>query len=381
MKKFFRVFKAVVFLGVFVLSIALGYGYVHADDSFYVEKVDNLSSNFIKGADISTLLAEEESGVRYYDELGTQKDLITLLSENGVNYARIRIWNDPYDENGNGYGAGNSDLAKAIIIGQRATAAGMRVLVDFHYSDFWADPGRQVVPKAWANMAIDEKSQALYDYTKSSLQALLAAGVDVGMVQVGNETTASGMAGEAGDERYQLFAAGTKAVREVDPNILITLHFTNPEKASTLLHYAEMLKQYDIDYDVFATSYYSFWHGGLDNLTSVLSQVKQTYGKETLVAETSYVYTLEDGDGQPNVIKSEQQTKLGGYPATVQGQADNLRDVIAASNAAGSLGVFYWEPAWVPVGEANRAANLPIWEQYGSGWASSYAIPYDPNVE
>ena len=146
MKKFFRIFKAVVFLGVFVLSIALGYGYVHADDSFYVEKVDNLSSNFIKGADISTLLAEEESGVRYYDELGTQKDLITLLSENGVNYARIRIWNDPYDENGNGYGAGNSDLAKAIIIGQRATNAGMRVLVDFHYSDFWADPGRQVVP-------------------------------------------------------------------------------------------------------------------------------------------------------------------------------------------------------------------------------------------
>ena len=354
---------------------------VFADDDFYVEKVENLPSDFIKGADISTLIAQEESGVRYYDENGNEKDLITILAENGVNYVRVRIWNNPYDDKGHGYGAGNSDLSKAIAIGKRATAAGMRVLVDFHYSDFWADPGRQVSPKAWANMTIDEKSKALYQFTKESLNTLRASGVDVGMVQVGNETTSSGMAGEAGDERYQLFKAGTQAVRDVDKSILITLHFTNPEKKSTILYYAEKLKENQIDYDVFATSYYSFWHGSLENLNSVLKEIREKYGKQTLIAETSYAYTLEDGDGQKNVIKSEQQTKNGGYPPTVQGQANNLRDVIATSQSAGALGVFYWEPAWIPVGKADRNSNLPIWEQYGSGWASSYAISYDPNVD
>ena len=353
---------------------------VFADDDFYVEKVENLPSNFIKGADISTLIAQEESGVRYYDENGNEKDLITILAENGVNYVRVRIWNDPYDDKGNGYGAGNSDLSKAIAIGKRATAAGMRVLVDFHYSDFWADPGRQVSPKAWTNMTIDEKSKALYQFTKESLKTLRDSGVDVGMVQVGNETTSSGMAGEAGDERYQLFKAGTQAVRDVDKSILITLHFTNPEKKSTILYYAEKLKENQIDYDVFATSYYSFWHGSLENLNSVLTEIREKYGKQTLIAETSYAYTLEDGDGQKNVIKSDQQTKIGGYSPTVQGQANNLRDVIATSQSAGALGVFYWEPAWIPVGKADRNSNLPIWEQYGSGWASSYATSYDPNV-
>ena len=349
-------------------------------EDFYVEKVDNLPEDFIKGVDVSTLIAEEESGVVYTDEAGKPTDLIKLLADNGVNYVRTRVWNNPYDENGNGYGAGNSDITKAIEIGKRATAAGLRTLIDFHYSDFWADPGRQVAPKAWIGMTIDEKAQALYDFTKKSLQALKEAGVDVGMVQVGNETTASGLAGEAGDERYQLFKAGAQAVRDVDPNILIALHFTNPEKTEQLLYYAEMLDKHKIDYDVFASSYYSFWHGSLENLTTVLQEVSQTYGKKTLVAETSYAYTLEDGDGQPNVIKSEQQIDLGGYPATVQGQANNLRDVIAASHEAGALGVFYWEPAWIPVGTANREKNLPIWEKHGSGWASSFAIPYDPAV-
>lgn len=381
MKKRNTVLAKIGLLGVSALvAFASFISSVVADDSFYVEKVNNLPENFIKGVDISTLISQEDSGVKYYDQSGTEKDLITLLSENGVNYVRIRIWNDPYDAAGNGYGAGNSDLEKAITIGQRATAAGMRVFIDFHYSDFWADPGRQVAPKAWSGMSIDDKSQALYDFTKTSLEALKAAGVDVGMVQVGNETTASGIAGESGDERYQLFKAGTEAVRAVDSSILVALHFTNPEKTETILHYAEMLKQFNIDYDIFATSYYSFWHGSLENLTNVLKSVESTYGKKTLVAETSYVHTLEDGDGQTNVIKSDQQTKLGGYPATVQGQANNLRDVIAASADAGALGVFYWEPAWTPVGTTDRASNLPIWEQYGSGWASSYVIPYDPAV-
>ncbi|WP_348651907.1 glycosyl hydrolase 53 family protein [Globicatella sanguinis] len=312
---------------------------------FYVEKVEDLPDDFIKGVDISTLIAQEKSGVKYYDLNGKEVDLIDYLAQNSVNYIRIRVWNNPYDSDGNGYGGGNNDLDKAIEIGKRATEAGLNVLVDFHYSDFWADPGRQLAPKAWQEMTIDEKSTALYEYTKDSLLKLKKAGVNVTMVQVGNETTGSGIAGEKGIEKYQLFKEGSRAIREIDPGIQIALHFTNPEKTDTILNFAKGLSDYAIDYDVFATSYYSYWHGKLENLTHVLQQISQDYNKKTLIAETSYAYTLEDGDGHGNVIGSTSDTDLGGYEATVQGQTNNIRDVIDAANKAGALGIFYWEPA------------------------------------
>ncbi|WP_279263177.1 glycosyl hydrolase 53 family protein [Enterococcus durans] len=351
-------------------------------DDFYVEKVYGMPADFIKGVDISTVIAQEQSGVKYYDENGGEKDLFLILKENGVNYVRIRVWNDPYNADGQGYGAGNCDVPKAIEIGKRATKAGMRVLVDFHYSDFWADPGRQIAPKSWTGFTVDQKAEALYTFTKASLEQMKAAGVDVGMVQVGNETTGSGVAGESENGRYTLFKAGSKAIRDVDPSILIALHFTNPEKTSTILNYAKALKDNSVDYDVFATSYYAFWHGSLDNLTNVLKTVSSTYGKKTIIAETSYAYTLADGDGQKNVVNSASQITAGGYPASVQGQANSLRDVMNATVKAGdsALGIFYWEPAWTPVGAADREANLPIWEQFGSGWASTAAIGYDTAV-
>lgn len=310
---------------------------------FYVEKVEDLPDDFIKGVDISTLIAQEQSGVRYYDLNGKEVDLIDYLAQNSVNYIRIRVWNNPYDSDGNGYGGGNNDLDKAIEIGKRATEAGLNVLVDFHYSDFWADPGRQLAPKAWQEMTVDEKATALYEYTKDSLLKLKKAGVNVTMVQVGNETTGSGIAGEKGTEKYQLFKEGSRAIREIDPGIQIALHFTNPEKTETILNFAKGLSDYAIDYDVFATSYYSYWHGKLENLTKVLQQISQDYNKKTLIAETSYAYTLEDGDGHGNVIGSTSDTDLGGYEATVQGQTNNIRDVIDAANKAGALGIFYWE--------------------------------------
>lgn len=296
------------------------------------------------------------------------------------------MWNDPKNEQNQGYGADNVDLQVAKVIGQRATKAGMKVLIDFHYSNFGADPGRQLPPKSWQSMDLSIKAQALYQYTKDSLTDLLNAGVDIDIVQVGNETTSSGICGEAGEGRYTLFAQGSKAIREVSQTfnhtMLVALHFTNPEKTSTILNYAQELSDHQIDYDVFATSYYSFWHGTLTNLTDVLKTLAERYNKNTMVAETSYAYTLADSDGQPNVIDTLDEIYSGNYPASVQGQANALRDVIDATAKAGdkALGVFYWEPAWISVGSNNREDNLAKWEQYGSGWASQAANGYDPNV-
>ena len=293
----------------------------------YVKKVEGLPQDFIFGMDASSVLAEEASGVRFYDFDGNEQDVFKTLAENGVNYIRVRIWNDPFDENGNGYGGGNCNIDTAVEIGKRATRYGMKLLVNFHYSDFWADPGKQMVPKAWKSMTIDQKEEAVYQYTKESLRKLKDAGVTVGMVQVGNETNGHVCGESSWVNMCRIFSAGSKAVREVLPEAKVALHFANPETAGRYKEYAYTLNEQGVDYDVFASSYYPFWHGTLENLQSVLTHVNQTYGKQVLVVETSYAYTPEDTDFNGNTISAE-STVDKPYPYTVQGQANSVRDVI-----------------------------------------------------
>ena len=184
------------------------------ESTVYVEPVDGISDDFYRGMDVSAVLALENSGVKYYNFDGEEQDVFMTLAQAGVNYIRLRVWNDPYDENGNGYGGGNNDVATAITLGQRATQYGMKVCIDFHYSDFWADPKKQFVPKAWEGMDIEEKSDALYNFTLENLTQILDAGVDVGMVQVGNEIN-NGMCGETDASNVRkLLASGSKAVRD-----------------------------------------------------------------------------------------------------------------------------------------------------------------------
>ena len=349
----------------------------------YVEPIEGISDDFIRGMDASAVLALENSGVKYYNFDGEEQDVFQTLSEAGVNYIRLRVWNDPYDENGNGYGGGNNDLPTAIELGKRATKYGMKVCIDFHYSDFWADPKRQHAPKAWEGMEIDEKCDALYDYTKDSLTQLFDEGVDVEMVQVGNEIN-NGMAGEYYLPNVtQLLKSGTKAVREIadtyNKDIQVVIHYTNIESNGEIDSLASNLQNNDVDYDIMGLSYYPFWDGSFDNMQRISRYIQKTYNKKVMIAETSYCYTSEDGDGSGNSLVGTDDI-VKGYPATVQSQATMVRDVCAAANEAGLEGVFYWEGTWIPVGPAT-ADNSPIWEKYGSGWASSYASDYDPDDE
>lgn len=350
------------------------------DSDVYVEAVPNISDEFIRGMDASSVLVEEKSGVKYYNFAGEEQDVFQTFAEAGVNYIRIRVWNDPYDKDGNGYGGGNNDLETAKELGKRATKYGMKVCIDFHYSDFWADPKRQHVPKAWENMNLEEKSDALYEYTKDSLSELLDAGVDVGMVQIGNEIN-YGMAGETITRNViTLLKSGSSAVREIsksyDKDLQVVVHYTRITEPAKLYGLVQKLDTNELDYDVIGLSYYPFWDGDFDNMKTVVSKIKEDYGKDVLIAETSYCYTSEDGDGYGNSLVGVADL-VDGYPATVQGQASMIRDVVANANEAGASGVFYWEGAWIPVGDAD-ADNFAIWEKYGSGWASSYASDYDP---
>lgn len=349
----------------------------------FVEAVPNLNDDFILGVDISSALAEEKSGVVYYNEDGVEQDIMKTLAESGVNTIRLRVWNDPFDSEGNSYGGGANDLATAKELGIRATKYGLGVIIDFHYSDFWADPSKQMVPKAWEGMEVEEKAEALYEFTTDSMNELLDAGVNVVMVQLGNETTGQ-MSGETKWSAIsKLMEAGAKAIRETTQKhkteVLIAVHFTNPENSAQYIKYAQSLKKFEIDYDVFMTSYYPYWHGSLENLTSVLSQVSTDFGKKVMIGEISYAYTFENGDASGNSISEETACDFT-YPITVQGQADCIRDAAAAVTAVGSegIGLVYWEPAWIPVPGNSYEEQSALWEQYGSGWASSYASDYDP---
>lgn len=345
--------------------------------SLYVKKID-LADDFILGMDVSSVIAEEESGVKYYDFDGNEKDLLQILAENGVTHIRVRVWNDPFDENGNGYGGGNNDIDRCVEIGKRCARYGLGLIVDFHYSDFWADPGKQMIPKAWVGKSVEQKADALYEYTKESLRKLTDAGCPVSMVQIGNETNQY-LCGEKSWIKLQsLFAAGSKAVREICPDALVALHFANPE-AGTYAGYAQKLDDYKIDYDVFASSYYPYWHGTLENLSSVLGEVAEKYGKKVMVMETSYAYTAEDSDFSGNTI-GEGSAVTKSFPYTVQGQANSVVSVIdAVANTKNGMGVCYWEGAWITVGTESWEENSKKWEQFGSGWASSYAAGYDPD--
>lgn len=370
-----------------------------------------LADDFITGADLSSYVALRESGVEFKDENGrslSDSEFFAYLKEGGMNWVRIRIWNDPYDARGNGYGGGNNDLEKAKKIGVLATNAGMKVLMDFHYSDFWADPNKQKAPKAWANYTLEEKEKAVYDYTLDCLNQLRAAGVNVGMVQVGNETN-NGICGVTGSydqasdktswaDMKKIFNAGSKAVRDFDKTCLVAVHFTDPQKG-----FSEIAARLDdatdgerVDYDVFASSFYPFGHGNTAKVRDSLAYVAKTYNKKVMVAETSWPTTLTDGDGLGYLSPTENTVYPDeDYGVSVQGQADEMRDLIDkvnqinTENQGEALGVFYWEPAWISpyyIKDENGNDNMDLykknqemWEKYGSGWASSYSVEYDPD--
>lgn len=398
------------------------------DAPITVKKVQNLSSDFIKGIDISTYLVETASGVKYKDQSGQEvkgKEFIRMFAQNGVNYIRLRVWNQPYDTDSSGnklyYGGGNNDIEMAVeickLINEYNTAYAdtygeVKVLIDLHYSDFWADPDKQTAPKAWKEMSIDDKTKAVAEFTKDCLKKVEDTGVTVGMLQIGNETN-NGICGESyGTDNYlAIFKAGCDAVKEYNESkgyttengkwIKRVVHFTDPQSVGTSK--ALYLKTGDlsakdatnpkstgVDYDVYATSYYPYWHGTTDNLKKMLGNIASTCSCEVMVAETQYVYTNADYDGADNqAYEGKNNIDLSQWPVSVQGQANEIRDVIDAVAQVGNkgIGMFYWEPAWLGVGNAYNAdgtvnesalnSNKMKWNQYGSGWASDYAGTYD----
>ena len=335
----------------------------------------------IRGVDISSILAVENAGVTFCNEYGRKQDIFRTLSEHGVNYIRVRVWNEPYDSRGNSYGGGNCDLYTAAEIGRRASKYGMKLLVDIQYSDFWADPEKQTRPKYWIQHDHETLKGEIYKYTAWVLETISEAGGNIGMVQVGNETNCF-FCGET--DMYKicdLFASGDQAIRDFDRSVLIAHHFANPSTGS-YAWYAQVMDECNLDYDVFATSYYPYWHGTTENLTAVLKEIADTYNKYVMVAETAYPYTNEDGDTFGNAVSEDSDSAVFRYDISVEGQAQCLTDVFQAVANVGEkgIGVFYWEPAWLGVNGISWEEQSSLWKKYGSGWATDYAAEYDASV-
>lgn len=331
---------------------------------------------FYKGIDLSSLAEVERLGGRFYDH-GVEKDVFDILQTYGVNAVRLRLWNDPYTEDGRPYGAGTNDLPTTIALVKRAQAHSMDVLLNLHYSDFWADPGKQRVPKAWRGMDADQLTEAVYSYTRDTLLAMKEAGAYPDLIQVGNELT-NGMLWPLGqmpnyDNLARFISAGIRGVRAVDENMPVMIHLDNGGNGAMYRDWFDHYMERGEDFQIIGLSYYPFWHGTLEDLQNNMNDLAVRYGKELMVAEVSMGFTMEDyaeyeklapGERKGYATKPELVEKLP-FPMTKDGQKDFMRaffDVIDQVPEKKCKGFFYWEATWIPVA--------------GSGWATECALEY-----
>jgi arabinogalactan endo-1,4-beta-galactosidase len=377
-------------------------GWTSADQSrqssagLVINPIDGLSPNFIMGSDVSMLPQIERSGGKFLVN-GIAEDALQVLKDHGVNWIRLRLWNDPTDENGKGLGGGNNDITRTVEMAARAKALGFKVLLDFHYSDWWADPGKQNKPKAWEGLNTEELKQAVYDFAADAVQQLAKADALPDMVQIGNEVNVGmiwpdGKLYPQGTEKVggfdgftDLLTQGIQAVRDNDPNkdnpgekIKIMIHLANGGDNKLYRPVFDELTAREVDYDVIGLSYYNYWHGPYEEFKNNLNDISQRYNKDVVVAETAYAYTLADADGMANLFGKAEQ-KLGEYKPTLQGQATAIRDVMEAvalvPNDRG-LGVFYWEPDWMPVpGAGWKTDEGNAWENQALFDFNGQALP------
>ncbi|MBD5521604.1 MAG: cellulase family glycosylhydrolase [Lachnospiraceae bacterium] len=331
---------------------------------------------FLKGMDLSTLKEVEALGGKFYDK-GVEKDVLDILKSYGVNAVRLRLWNDPYTENGEPYGAGTNDLPTTIELARRVLDKGMEVLLDFHYSDFWADPGKQRVPKAWRGMNLEQLENAVYEYTRETLETMKREGAMPTLVQVGNEIS-KGILWPYGqvpdyDSLIRLINAGIKGVRAVNSDIPIMLHLDNGGNNALYREWFDHYMEKGEDFQIIGLSYYPFWHGSMSDLRNNMNDIALRYDKELMIAEVSMGYTMEDYASYEKLKPHERKgmatrpelVEKIDYPMTKEGQQQFLTDIFTILKEVPDgkgTGYFYWEAAWIPVA--------------GSGWASDEAIAY-----
>jgi arabinogalactan endo-1,4-beta-galactosidase len=359
---------------------------------------------FILGADVSSLLAVERGGGRFQTAQGQPASALKLLRDAGMGWARLRLWHTPFNardvieggrvvsRHGDPVGGGDNGLETTLALARRLRAQGFKWLLDIHYSDHWADPGKQHKPAAWSALEGPALEDAVRQYTADVLARLAEQGTPPHMVQIGNEVN-GGLLWPSGktwrerpDERiggdgafHALVKAGISAVRELDKQrnrstpVMLHVAFSGDGKSrETLERVYGGFAAAQLDYDVIGLSWYPFFHEPLQGLRETLATLGRRFGKPLILVETSYAWRADNPGGTPGVFNAQHATKAG-WQATPEGQAQFARDVIAAvAEAPQGLGVFWWEPAWLAVpgagwrtGDGNGWANQTLFDTEG----------------
>ena len=358
--------------------------WLRADD---LELLPGSVPRSVRGVDLSGVPKNEEHGASYTSADGARTvDPVEHLAEHGATLGRLRVWFDPAD--------GYCTPERTVEMARRIDRAGMDVLVDFHYSDEWTDPGAQHVPAAWAGLDVDGLAEAVAAHTRSTLLALREAGVDVAMVQVGNEINpgmlwphgqtwdvdeTDGVEGAQWGSLARFLAAGSKAVTEVFPAAEVMLHLTNiHDGIEGLTGWFDEIVAREVPFDLVGLSYYPYWHGTLADLQRAVAVLGSRLGRDVVVVDTAYPFTLEDDPRVPYPNIVDASTPLPeGYPATPAGQAAFFRavqDVTVSAEGGRGRGAVYWEPAWTAVEGAGWDLHDPA---SGNAWENQAMFDHD----
>ena len=332
------------------------------------------------GADISMLPEYERVNTPYYDNSGAKIDALTYMKDNAkMNSMRVRLFVSP-TERGTSKTGVCQDLEYVKTLGKRIKDAGMDFLLDFHYSDSWADPSFQEIPDSWRPSSLTLQ-EIVYSYTKESLEALVSAGATPDFVQIGNEVSYGMLWGSDNDKCYTsqsaestqwqrfytLLSAASRAVREVTPNAKIIIHTERSGEANTSKEFYSRLNAHNVDYDIIGLSYYPFYHNSLSYLSSTLSSLETALpGKEVHIVETAYFYQYFATDAKYNTQAT--------WAATPTGQSAFISDLITELGKHSNVtGLYYWFPEENGNGGATwSASNVVITSWLNRGlWDNS----------
>ena len=350
----------------------------HDYDGLKVNKTENdLREDFAFGVDASMTYVVENNGGIYYNENGEEQDVFQILKRNGVNFVRFRLWNKPRNLLRMPYGGGNNDVDVDIALAQRAKAANLNVMIDFHYSDFWADPDKQNRPIDWGKYTDAELPEVIKNYTAETLNKFKDAGVTVDAVQIGNEIN-NGMSGyyinwnnasESYAQMAKMIQGGVDGAKSVFKDVRTMIHLANGGNTEEFKSFFGAMETNKVDYDIIGASYYPHLSGSLDELQTNLDSVSELTGKPVMVAETSWGFTTDYNEYTANQYTAEDEN-VGNYLTSEQAQATCIRDicnVLSKVKNNKGLGIFYWEPGWLPVKDASWAtAAGQSYSEYGN---------------
>ena len=320
------------------------------------------------GGDMSLLPSYEAASVKYFTQSGTRiNDVLTYVasSEVGWNAIRVRLFVDPAKASDEDKKQGVcQDLDYVTALGKRIKEAGLQFLLDFHYSDSWADPSKQNKPSAWSSMSVEELNDVMYSYTKECLQHLVSNQATPDYIQIGNEIS-YGMLWQTGrvhannTDRWDVFAGflnqGAKACREVCPKARIIIHIERAGNHSYTLNYYTKLDKYNVDYDIIGLSYYPFWHKGLDQLSTTLNTLEKNFpNREVQIVETAYYYQYKPSTGY--------DSESAPWAVTPAGQKEYVDALIAELEKHSNVTGLYW---WFPEENGYQNSVIGSWVNRG----------------